>query len=167
MRTIIFAAICLLFVPFAAQAEEAPSPFAAEFANYPIGVHTAKKRVAPKIKGTDLWEFRTRIRDGAKQPINFAGHYVLIEWGCGTECQVLVLYDTVTGKVIPVGPTSYGFDSRQNSNLLILNPVEDGELDYVPDYLVREYLLFDGKEFHKIREEKPIAAWELEVEEEP
>src|SRR4051812_16159107 len=30
--------------------------------------------------------FRTNLRNAAKEGVNFAGHYILATWGCGTNC---------------------------------------------------------------------------------
>jgi hypothetical protein len=43
--------------------------------------------------------FRTKIRQGATKGANFAGHYSIIEWGCGTSCVSLALVDARTGEV--------------------------------------------------------------------
>lgn len=44
--------------------------------------------------------FRTMIRQGvAGQGVNFAGHYSIVSWGCGTGCQGLAVVDVATGKV--------------------------------------------------------------------
>jgi len=48
-------------------------------------------------------DFRTRLREaaeeGAKSGPNFAGHYALASWGCGTGCLDWALVDLKTGKV--------------------------------------------------------------------
>lgn len=44
-------------------------------------------------------QFRTRIRESAKQKVNFAGKYILIRIGCGTSCEIFYFLDAVTGKV--------------------------------------------------------------------
>jgi hypothetical protein len=84
--------------------------------------------------------FRTRLRDGARQGPNFAGHYALVWWGCGNECQGSLVIDLRTGKVYgPVAPpselpsastgrkkemleSSRGIDFRLTSKLLIADP---------------------------------------------
>ncbi len=45
--------------------------------------------------------FRTRIRNGvaAGSKPNFAGHYFVIEWGCGSQCVMMATIDAKTGKV--------------------------------------------------------------------
>lgn len=48
---------------------------------------------------TAAWTFRTRIRELAQQPPNFAGHYVLATWGCGAECLSYAIVDVASGQV--------------------------------------------------------------------
>ncbi|MFC5474129.1 hypothetical protein [Paraherbaspirillum soli] len=43
--------------------------------------------------------FRTMIGIGAKQAPNFAGHYTIVRWGCGSGCVSLAIVDANTGKV--------------------------------------------------------------------
>jgi hypothetical protein len=43
--------------------------------------------------------YRTRIREGAKSDVEFAGHYTIPRWGCGTECNGFVIVDSISGKV--------------------------------------------------------------------
>lgn len=43
--------------------------------------------------------FQTRIREGAKSQVEFAGHYTVPCWGCGTECNGFVIVDSISGKV--------------------------------------------------------------------
>jgi hypothetical protein len=42
---------------------------------------------------------RTVIREALEKGVNFAGHYVLVSWGCGAGCKQFVIVDSVTGKV--------------------------------------------------------------------
>ena len=44
-------------------------------------------------------KFRTMIRQGAKSPVEFAGHYTVPRWGCGTGCAEFVIVDSITGRV--------------------------------------------------------------------
>jgi len=43
--------------------------------------------------------FRTRLTQGAKASPDFAGHYTVVEWGCGTSCGVSTIVDAITGKI--------------------------------------------------------------------
>lgn len=46
--------------------------------------------------------FRTRLGRGAEKGANFAGHYALVSWGCGSECQGSLVVDLTSGKVLGV-----------------------------------------------------------------
>lgn len=43
--------------------------------------------------------FRTVIREGAKEGPNFAGHFTVVMWGCGTSCAQFAIVDAITGTV--------------------------------------------------------------------
>jgi hypothetical protein len=49
--------------------------------------------------------FATQIREQAVAPPNFAGHYKVVEWGCGTSCVSMAVADLATGNVYD-GPFS-------------------------------------------------------------
>ncbi len=51
------------------------------------------------LSSPDAYSYRTRLRNGAQQPVNFAGHYQLIQWGCGTTCSTGAVIDALTGRV--------------------------------------------------------------------
>lgn len=42
---------------------------------------------------------RTVIREGAREGPNFAGHYTIVEWGCGAGCVQFAVVDAKTGSV--------------------------------------------------------------------
>lgn len=44
--------------------------------------------------------FRTRLREAAaREDVNFAGHYILTGWGCGTNCSQWAIIDARNGAV--------------------------------------------------------------------
>ena len=43
--------------------------------------------------------FKTRLTEAAKEPANFAGHYRMAYWGCGSNCSAGALIDLQTGNV--------------------------------------------------------------------
>jgi hypothetical protein len=59
--------------------------------------------VLPDFAGRDAWarRFRTRIREGLAEGPNFAGHYSLIQIGCGTSCSFAYIVDHATGEILP------------------------------------------------------------------
>ena len=83
------------------------------FEDYPSTELFTEKPAAPLIKRPLERMYRTRIRegvikgwgverDGKEQPgPNFAGHYVIITWGCGSPCLMAAIVDLKTGSVTP------------------------------------------------------------------
>ena len=43
--------------------------------------------------------YRTQLRRWAAEKPNFAGHYILATWGCGTGCTQIAIIDALTGNV--------------------------------------------------------------------
>jgi len=90
---------------------------------------------APVLVTADERMFRTRIRegvtkgegvlrDGKEQPgPNFAGHYIVVTWACGSPCGMMAIADAVTGKVY-APPISEGF------RLPLLPATEPGDPDH-------------------------------------
>jgi hypothetical protein len=81
------------------------------------------KPLAPKITPDHRW-FRTMIRQGAAKGPNFAGHYTIAIWGCGTACSSVAIIDAKNGNVYDgpfsdlgwVMPLSYEGRYSPNSN---------------------------------------------------
>jgi hypothetical protein len=70
-----------------------------QFKDYPSEKIYKGKNAPVQLKTESERMFRTRLRDAAKQKPNFAGHYVLTAWGCGTTCLQGAIVDVKTGKV--------------------------------------------------------------------
>jgi ankyrin repeat protein len=66
--------------------------------------------------------YRTRIREGARKGPNFAGHYTVVTWGCGSNCEVNAIVDAPTGLVYDGFGDERGADFKINSNLMIADP---------------------------------------------
>ena len=69
-----------------------------EFKDYTVDQVYTGTPAAPKIT-RDWRSFRTRIREGAKSKVQFAGHYTVPAWGCGAGCVDFVLVDSISGQV--------------------------------------------------------------------
>jgi hypothetical protein len=54
---------------------------------------------APKLATHGQRRFRTVIREGTRKGANFAGHYAIVEWGCGTACAQIAVVDVNSGDV--------------------------------------------------------------------
>lgn len=67
--------------------------------------------------------FKTVIRNGLKEGVNFAGHYAIVGAGCGTGCAFAYLVDVKSGRIFdfPLGGEknySLKIDHRPDSSLL-------------------------------------------------
>ncbi len=86
----------LLAMPTLAAAQKVPDT-PPRFESYPVQASvTGRHRL---ILGRADMEYRTRLRVAARQPPNFAGHYVLALWGCGMECAMGAAIDDRSGHV--------------------------------------------------------------------
>ncbi len=74
-----------------------PQPY--PFAQYPAPAPYKGKPAPPKLTTRSQREFRTVLRQGAQKGPNFAGHYTVVEWGCGSNCVVFAVVDAANGKV--------------------------------------------------------------------
>jgi len=98
------------------------------FSNFSVPIYKGKL-ASPNFKtDKDAYGFRTQIRTQCKQDgVNFAGHYTIVEWGCGSPCQQIAIVDRINGKIyfskLPEinNEIAYDFKCRPNSRMLILN----------------------------------------------
>ncbi len=97
------------------------------------------------------------LEEKAKEGPNFAGHFVIASWGCGTECQAFAIIDNITGDVyFPDFVSEFGQEFRVDSNLLVINPPatikevgDPGDWVYSAYYLWEDNqltLLFDTRD---------------------
>ncbi len=56
-------------------------------------------RPAPPKLNKDQRMFRTVIRRGARMKVEFAGHYTVPQWGCGSACSDFAIVDSTNGTV--------------------------------------------------------------------
>jgi hypothetical protein len=75
----------------------------------------------------DAIRFRTKITEALKNTKNpnFAGHYLVVEWGCGPSCQCNVIIDMINGNVYEGICTSESYASKSNSRLFITDPADE------------------------------------------
>ncbi len=130
-----FGLFVLISAPSFAQEKKVP-----QFRNYSVKSVYKGKNASVQI-GEKERMFRTRLRAAAKEKPNFAGHYVVTSWGCGTTCLMGAIIDVKTGKVYwwdfslcCWGNVDDGFNPieiRKNSNLIIFSGTRnEGDGDY-------------------------------------
>ncbi|RKP43491.1 hypothetical protein D7S86_28845 [Pararobbsia silviterrae] len=125
----------MLVPPFDASAATCDAP---SFADYPI--HEAPHRqtgVQPMLTDRKARMFQTVIRTEFAQPANFAGHYRVAIWGCGTDCRDFAILDQNTGHVYTMpgvseidgvmGSDDERIDFRLNSRLFVISACFNGD----------------------------------------
>ncbi|KAA1172806.1 hypothetical protein FWJ25_13415 [Marinobacter salinexigens] len=125
------------------EKKEMTVPEVADFSDYPVEVSTQRLQRVDFDSHPDAASFKTRFRTLEGRSANFAGHYLLLYWGCGTSCQQFSIVDVETGQVFmdENWSTSMGVCFREDSALLITNPGA-GESARVDS----GYYLWDGGE---------------------
>jgi hypothetical protein len=132
---------------------ESPAP---RFEDYPArGIYKgtpARVRLDSKMARM----FRTRLREDSRSGPNFAGHYTVVIWGCGTGCAQMGVVDARTGRVyfppleytdIPDMENEATRGFRLDSRLLVLTRNHyDGRGGYAA-----YYYLFDDNRFRLLR----------------
>jgi len=81
------------------QSVSGQKPNLPSFERYPAQVSKAKSKPPNLRSHKDARLFRTNLRDAAKEGINFAGHFVITDWGCGSSCTVGAIINAKTGQV--------------------------------------------------------------------
>jgi hypothetical protein len=125
------------------KANDLGDPNAPTFSNYPVALEDPV--IHPKVdtRTTTIGRrYRTVLRNFIESGANYAGHYTVVVWGCGSSCSSFAVVNLKTGQVIvptginsvtgihldntteqflPEGLHSYwGYRYRLDSSLLVL-----------------------------------------------
>ena len=128
-----------------AQAQRVPT-----FEDCPATVQRTHK--APRfVFDAQSRKYRSAIENAASRPPDFAGHYVLAQWGCGAGCIMAAAVDMKTGRVtsLPFTVSDWPLDVtepltyRPNSCLLVVQGSRNESKEHGTYYYD-----FDGKAFH-------------------
>lgn len=123
----------LFIVTFAVGGYAQATP---KFSAFAEKVETARTKAIDFKRNPDARSFRTRLSQGLRGGVNFAGHFVLVGWGCGTGCVSGAIVDARTGSVfwpeqfnalaVWYGAGEYvdkPVNYRKNSRLLIITGI--------------------------------------------
>ncbi|MBL4904606.1 MAG: hypothetical protein JKZ00_00955 [Flavobacteriaceae bacterium] len=91
------------------------------FKEYTVPVYQGILKEPDFTSNPEAKMFITRIKEGCKSGVNFAGHYTLIYWGCGTACQSGVIVDRKTGVIYDGYMSSLGSEFYKESAFIIFN----------------------------------------------
>ena len=104
-RSLLAMTVCSLVAAGGMHAQDqSPLTDLYPFDRYPVKHVYAGKPAAPKLITPTEREFQTVLRKGAAKGTNFAGHYAVVEWGCGSNCISFAVIDALTGTVYEHNP---------------------------------------------------------------
>jgi hypothetical protein len=99
-----------------------------KFSAFKVPVY-AGKLAAPDFKtNSAALLFRTQIKSQCKTDgINFAGHFTIAHWGCGSNCEDIAIIDRINGEIFYSDVIREPFDSfytfkcRPDSKMIMMN----------------------------------------------
>ena len=84
------------------------------FEDFAVPREVVTNPALPRIEGREAKLYRTQIRRAARKSPDFAGHFRVARWGCGTCCQQFAVVDLRTGLVsFPGFTVSCGLNPRE------------------------------------------------------
>jgi hypothetical protein len=127
------------------------------FKDYPAGrVHVGSPAIVNLSSSSGARYYRTRLREGARKGPNFAGHYTIVTWECGSDCFNIAVIDAKTGRVW-FAPFTGALDVafRLDSRLLIVDPIASVEKNFPnglpPGYEAPEiFFVWKGNRFVQV-----------------
>lgn len=94
MNKLLFTLVVVVLCSPAAFGQRVPS-----FAQYRTRVEKVRNIKVDLKSHKTARMFRTNLRNAAKEGVNFAGHFILTGWGCGTDCSHWAIIDARNGRV--------------------------------------------------------------------
>jgi hypothetical protein len=130
MRILIYVIVVLGMVSFGSYTEADRLPLYQNFAV--TNIFNGKPAAVDLSSNPQARHYRTELRRQAAQGPDFAGHYKIAIWGCGSECEAFAIVDMQNGHVyfppnLPyvtwtgLDGTNFGLQYRIDSSLLILH----------------------------------------------
>lgn len=168
MKTLFFLAsiAAVLFLVALTKVEAQRGTAVHSFEQYGVPVYRGAI-ATPNFKSkSGSVRFRTVIRDGLKEGVNFAGHYAIVGAGCGTGCSFAYLVDVKSGRIFdfPLGGEknySLEMDHRPDSTLLkahwidALGDVDRGDDNWADHPMcVRQEFVLNGIAFKLLHQTK-------------
>jgi hypothetical protein len=73
---------------------------APRFGAFPAEVERSGKAAVLRLDHREARHYRTALREGIKADPNFAGHFSIVAWGCGSSCTDFAVVDRTSGRVV-------------------------------------------------------------------
>ena len=68
-----------------------------EFEQYPVEIISAPSNKKSILTTKLAKQYKTVITNAMQELVNFAGHFRVVTWGCGTDCRGFAIVDKVSG----------------------------------------------------------------------
>ncbi len=160
MRSIFFFFAAAIFLSAVNPATAQRTPL---FRDFPTGAIYGGPHSKPDLSSRDAYNYRTRLRDAAQEDVNFASHYRVVTWGCGTSCVSGAVVDVMSGRVtlfpfsiccsVKIGEADFQpVLVRPNSRLIVFVGQRGEE---PPD--AAHFYEFTGREFVFLASSKPFS----------
>jgi hypothetical protein len=107
----------MLALATATPAQAKPKERAPRFADYPVAKVSHMRVAKPKIPESWDEDPRLRFQDSVHDDsrANFAGHYFVAIWGCGSTCVWGGIVEAKSGRIIELPSVSGWFDTHDSS----------------------------------------------------
>src|SRR5437868_5869871 len=103
----------------------AHSSTAQSFSEYRVPIRFHGKPARPQMNTVQSRRFRTQIREAVAVGPNFADHYTVAIWGCGSSCAMLSIINDLDGSVydfpysvVWTWEADYGVNFRRHSRAI-------------------------------------------------
>jgi hypothetical protein len=97
-----------------------------KFENFPGPAAGTSRIASPRLDSPYARLYRTAIRQQTAKGPNFAGHFAVVGWGCGSSCSDWAIVDTHSGRVY--------FDSRLHAVSTVQAESSDEHDNQFPTY---------------------------------
>ena len=102
LKDVLVTAMLMASLLAVAQDKEKQPAWAIKFEDYAVKDVFKGKPKHPVLTSSAAFKLRnytTVINEAARKGPNFAGHYTVAEWGCGSGCVSFIIADAATGLV--------------------------------------------------------------------
>jgi hypothetical protein len=109
------------------------------FESYPEKAIDGNSVKKPILASKLARQYKTVITLSMSEPPNFAGHYRVVQWGCGTDCRGFAIVNKLTGKTYTLPGVEYiggvmgndenRLDYRKDSRLFVITGVMNDEIE--------------------------------------
>jgi hypothetical protein len=148
MKSVSFTAFGLLVAVVTAAAS---TDFIYRFTEYPATDKYRGRPAAVNIKTAGDRMYRTVLREAAAKVPDFAGHYKVATWGCGSGCITYAIIDSNSGEILQEAGGVVSRSCKQDDSEKILNYRLDSRLLIINGNLDDENL---GIYYYELRGKK-------------